>query len=190
MAQRVIKQIGATDIVEKGIVLERKIPIFYDLNELEESKNDFSKAEYLAIAQSYNEIEVWENATWEERKYLAPLLGVRYDYNNAPVLTFPKFEPLCSEREANHYEESEIIEEFHRRLGLKGIEDYQIGKIIEGFYKVCRDHYLNTGDIIENLSNLGWHPFFGCRIIDYGLSKEIFNTYMNWGKENEVSCNV
>lgn len=183
MAQRFIKQIGATDIVEKGIALERIIPIFTDLEELEES-NELEKGEYLAVAQSYNEIKVWEDATWEERKYLAPLLGVRYDYNNAPILAFPKFEPLCSEREANRFEESEIIEEFHKRLGVKGLEDYQIGKIIEGFYQVCHEHCLNADDVIENLSNIGWHPVLGCRIIDYGLSKSIFYKYINWEKEN------
>lgn len=173
-------------MVEKVISLQRKIPIFSNLEELDES-DELEKGEYLAVAQSYNEIEVWENATWEERKYLAPLLGVHYDYNNAPVLTFPKFEPLCSEREANHYEESEIIEEFHRRLGMKGMEDFQIGEIIEGFYQICRDYCLNAEDIIENLSNLGWHPTFGCRIIDYGLSKSIFYKYVNWEKENVQS---
>lgn len=184
MPQRIVKNCGNSGLIEKSISIERMIPRFGCLERLEEEHEELTKAEYLAIAQSYNEIEVWENASWEERKYLAPLLGVRYDYNNTPVLMFPKFEPLCCEREANHYEESEIVEEFHRRLGVKGVEDYEIGKTIEGFYRLCRDHDLSIEDIVENLSNLGWHPIFGCRIIDYGLSNQIFYNYVNWEKEN------
>lgn len=183
MAQRKVKKRGETHLVEKKIVLEDKFPFFSCLQEVEEQKNDLTKEQYLAIAQSFNEIEVWENASWKERQLLAPIVDMRYDFNNAPILILPKFEPLCGETEANYYEESEVIEEFHRRLALKGLEDYQIGKTIEGFYKICENYNLNPADVVENLSNIGWHPLFGCRIIDYGLSNQIFYNYTHWEEE-------
>lgn len=178
MAQREIRNIGVSDLIEKRVPLKRKIPIFISIQEL--NNEELTKTEYLAVAQSYNEMKVWETLSWEERKFFAPILNVQYDHNNAPILTLPRFEPLCSETEANRYEESEIIEAFHCKLNLKGLEDYQIGKIIEGFYETCRKYDLNCEDIIENLSNIGWHPIFGCRIIDYGLSNEIFYNYTHW----------
>lgn len=180
MAQRIIDNCGALDIVEKGIILDRKIPFFSHLDEVEDNRHLLTKGEYLAVAQSFNEIELWEEATWEEKQLLSPIMGVRHDFNNAPILLLPKFEPLCSEKEAYRFEESEVIDEFHLQLSLKGMEDYEIGKTLEGFYRLCEDYDLNTEDIIENLSNIGWNPILGCRIIDYGLSNTIFNNYVKW----------
>lgn len=184
MAQRIIDNCGAIDVVEKGILLDRKIPFFSHLEEVEDNRQLLTKGEYLAVAQTFNEIEVWEKASWEEKQLLCPIMGVRHDFNNAPVLLLPKFEPLCSEKEAWRYEENEVVEEFHRRLNLKGLEDYEIGKLLDGFYRLCEERDLNTEDVIENLSNIGWNPVFGCRVIDYGLSNTIFNNYVGWEIKN------
>lgn len=183
MVQREVKDVESIAIVKKQITLSRKIPLFSSLEELEET-DELKKDEYLAVAQSYNEIALWEEATWEEKQLLCPIINVYYDFNNAPVLVLPKFEPLCSEKEANYYEESEVIEEYHRRLGLKGYDDYNIGKFLERVYQFCENHDLDSADVIENLSNVGWHPLFGCRVIDYGLSDTIFYHYTHWGEEN------
>ncbi len=182
MAQREVKDCGSLEIVEKEIDLQRRIPLFHSLEEVENERNELSRGEYLAVAQSFNELALWNAASWEEKELLCPILGYHHNYYNAPILLIPKFEPLCGEVEANRYEESDVIEEIHTRLGLKKMEDYQIGKTIERIYKFCEDYDLDPADVVENLSNIGWHPKFGCRIIDYGLSNQIFYNYTHWGE--------
>lgn len=180
MACRKIKDCGETQLVQKVVDFERKIPKIYSTIELAEHKEDFTKSEYLTLAQQFNEKEMWDEADWKERKLLAPLLDFSYDHLNHPILTYPRFTPLMTTLEAYRFEEEEIVNELHLRLAVKGMTDDEIGKFLEGCYQLCRDYALDTDDIIGNVNNIGWHDVLGVRIIDFGLSDSIYDNYLHW----------
>ena len=65
---------NSSEYIQKTIDINRKIPLIYSLEELEENEKEFTKKEYLSIAQSLMEMEIWDNSSWEERQILAPIL--------------------------------------------------------------------------------------------------------------------
>lgn len=178
MATRKIKSLSS-GYVQKIPDVMRYIPRLSCSADLDEHLDEFTKKEALALYQTLNEIEIWDCATWEERSILAPIVGVSYNHNNVPVVTFPRFTPLCSEEDAMFLEEDEAIVMLQEKLNMFGYNDEQIGFFIEQITNFCIDYNVSEEDILRNLNNVGYHPVFGVRIIDYGLSgKEVewYNT--------------
>ena len=182
MSIRKVKPYGNSDFIQKTIDIDRKISYITDLYELAAHEDEFTKREYLSIYQSLAEAEVWNDASWEERKILSPLIDFYYDHNNCPVLIYPRFEPLATETESFRFEDEELIGELQRRLAVKGMTDDEIGDFITNIMSFCDYYDMNESDILRNLNNLGWSPVFGARIIDYGLSNEMIDKF--YSKEN------
>lgn len=176
MAIRKIKNLNS-GYVQKTIDINRHIPVLQNPSDLDEHIDEFTKKEALALYQSLNEIDIWENADWEERSILAPIVGVSYNNYNIPIITFPKFVPLVSEEETYELEEDEAIVELQEKMTEFGYTDEQIGMFLEQVTNFCTDWGINEEDILQNLNNVGYHPVFGVRIIDYGLTDEEVEWY-------------
>lgn len=176
MATRKIKNLNSS-FVQKSVDITRKIPKLDCASDLDEHLDEFSKKEALALYQSLNEIDIWESADWEERSILAPIVAVSYNNYNVPVITFPTFMPLCSEEEAEQMDEEEAIVMLQEKLNMLGYTDDQIGLFIEQITNFCIDWGVNEEDILQNLNNVGYHPIFGVRILDYGLTNEEVEWY-------------
>ena len=183
MSIRKVKPYGSSDFIQKTIDIERKIPLMYGLEDLSKHETEFTRREYLSLYQSFAEVELWNDSSWEERGILAPVVHFFYDINNRPVLVYPRFEPLATEEEIFRFEEEEVATELNYRLSQKGMTDDEIGIFIEKVLQFCDDYDMNENDTLLNLNNLGWNPIFGARIIDYGLSNEMIDKF--YGKEEE-----
>ena len=179
MSVRKIKPFRAKNsgFIQKVIDINRVIPTLHSIEELEENYENFSKIEYLALYQSLKEKEIWDNASWEERAVLAPIVDFFYDEYNCPVLVFPRFSPVASEEEACCLEDDECIPFLNNALALQGMEDGDIGKFIETTINVCTDFDLNEEDILYNLSNIGYNSIFSARILDYGVDSLIMEEF-------------
>ena len=177
MSIRKVKPFGNSDFIQKTIDIERKIPLMYGLQDLSAHEKDFTRREYLSLYQSFAEVELWNDCSWEERGILSPLVDFFYDTNNRPVLVYPRFEPLAREEETFRFEETEAVSELHQRLVKKGISDEKIGVFIEKVISFCDDYDMDEADILYNLNNLGWNDTFQVRIIDYGLSNEMVRKF-------------
>lgn len=173
MSIRKIKPYKSSDFIQKTIDIDRKISYIADLNDLAAHKDEFTKREYLSIYQSFAEVDIWDDASWEERKILSPIIDFFYDHNNCPVLIYPRFEPLDSEESIFRYDEDEIPIELQKKLSTKGMTDESIGVFLNSIINFCYKYDLNEEDIILNFSNIGWNKIFGTRIIDFGLTNKI-----------------
>ena len=183
MSIRKVKPYGNSDFIQKTIDIERKIPLMCGLQDLSDHEKEFTQREYLSLYQSFAEVELWNDCSWEERGILAPVVHFFYDINNRPVLVYPRFEPLAAEEEIFRFEEEEVVTELNYRLSQRGMTDDEIGIFIEKVLQFCDDYDMNENDTLLNLNNLGWNPIFGARIIDYGLSNEMIDKF--YGKEEE-----
>lgn len=168
---------ASNEFIQKSVSLKGKIPLIKNLDELKAHKKDFTKSEYMALYQQFAEIKIYDEATWEERKLLAPLLDYFYDKNNSPVLIYPCFEPLVPENEEFRFDEEEVIIELQKRLARKGMSDEEIGLFVEGITEICDIFDLNDDDCLLNLNNIGWSDIFGPRIIDWGLTNDLCKEY-------------
>lgn len=167
------------EFIQKSVNLKWKIPLMTNLVELEKNKTLFNKTEYLSLYQQYKEQEIYDSATWEERKILAPLLDYYFDNNNTLVLIFPRFEPLVEEDGEFRFSEEEIISILQEKLCKKGLSDEEVGQFIQQVINFCEDFDINEDDCLLNLNNIGWSNTFGPRIIDWGLTNSICKEYYN-----------
>ena len=178
MSSRKVKACGNSDFIQKTLDIDRKIPLLADLDDLTAHEDEFTKREYLSIYQSLAEIEIWNDASWEERKLLSPLIDFYYDHNNCPVLIYPRFEPLETEESIFRYDEDEIPIELQKKLSVKGMTDESIGIFLNNIINFCYKYDLNEDDILLNFSNLGWNKVFGVRIVDFGLTNEMNKKFL------------
>lgn len=178
MASRKVKVCGNSDFIQKTLDINRKIPLLTDLDDLAAHEDEFTKREYLSIYQSLAEIEIWDDASWEERKLLSPLIDFYYDHNNCPVLIYPRFNPLETEESIFRYDEDEIPIELQKKLSVKGMTDESIGIFLNNIINFCYKYDLNEDDILLNFSNLGWNKVFGVRIVDFGLTNEMNKKFL------------
>ena len=178
MSSRKVKVCGNSDFIQKTLDINRKIPLLADLDDLAAHEDEFTKREYLSIYQSLAEIEIWNDASWEERKLLSPLIDFYYDHNNCPVLIYPCFEPLESEESIFRYDEDEIPIKLQKKLSVKGMTDETIGVFLNNIINFCYKYDLNEDDILLNFSNLGWNKVFGVRIVDFGLTNEMNKKFL------------
>ena len=108
-----------------------------------------------AIVQQYNEIILYDAATFEERLLLAPQISIKLSpINKLPTIIYPRFTPLMEEKEVWSKSERDCMIALGARFNELHIPD---------------EYGLRADDILLNPSNIGWHPILGLRIIDYGL---------------------
>ena len=67
MSIRKVKPYGNSDFIQKTIDIERKIPLMYGLQDLSNHEKEFTQREYLSLYQSFAEVELWNDSSWEER---------------------------------------------------------------------------------------------------------------------------
>lgn len=116
-------------------------------------------------------IDVWENSSWSERSILAPIVNVKYDRNNVPILVCPYFEPICSNEEAECLEEDEAIAILQEKMFMFNQTEEQIVKFFESIDKFCAKHEIDISNVLRKLNNIGYNPNFGFRIINYGIKE-------------------
>lgn len=123
-----------------------------------------------AVIQQYNEYVIYNN--WRGNNVLAPIINVKWDERNLPILIYPKFIPLIEDD--NFYKLSD--EENFVKLGIMGAYfgyDFEyISNFIQEVRDVCEEFNLREDDIFYNLSNIGFNSQYGLRIIDYGLADD------------------
>lgn len=173
-------------LIKKVVPLKRKIQRLDNLNELIANKEYFTKREYLMLYQQFLELDIYDSANWKQRKILAPIIDFTYDHNNAPVLVYPKFQPLATETEAFRLDEDEAVAAIQSFLTENSsMEDEEIGNFINDITDFCDSYDLRQDDVLLNLSNLGYSPIFGPRIIDYGLDYDVAAYFMKRDNEDE-----
>ena len=163
--------------IKKYISFDRKIPYLTGTYDLEKHKNLFKKEEYVSLYQQFTELEIFEECSREERQLLAPIVNIEYSKNNAPVLTFPNFSPLLTPEKAVFLSEEDSIAYLQNEFSIKGYEDNEIGKFLESIIHFCDEYNLVLDDCLFNLSNIGYNEIFGFRLIDYGLTNELMETF-------------
>lgn len=132
-----------------------------------------SKLKDNSINQSLTEIQIWNNASEEERELLAPLIHYFFDENDLPVLIFPRFKPLLSEEEMSYLPSELVLCKLYSILQDKGLCSADAYSFIQKVIRFCENQGINEDDILNNLNNLGWNKDYGVRIIDYGLDDEM-----------------
>ena len=122
-----------------------------------------------AIEQQYNEWFTWYTSSEECRRMLAPIVDTGYDEYCLPILYFPKFIPLVDENAVYKYNNMENF--IVMGMGLKKFHvlEEEIINFMRNIPSLCDCLELNEEDILNNPSNICFHPIFGLRIIDYGL---------------------
>lgn len=167
---RTVIQKGA--YVYKRPNVNRYIKKITDLEELIACRKEFSKEEYYCLYQTFLELYVYEVASYEQRNLLAPPIRVFYDNKNVPVVVFPYIQPICTIEQAHSLEEDEVFEVLTDKLYNLGMPDDQIGEALERISNLCEEFNLSLDDVLGNLSNCGYHPILGFRVLDYGLDEE------------------
>lgn len=124
-----------------------------------------------AIIQQYNEIFLYNEVDTYTRQILAPQCGILYnDKNRLPKIIYPKFKPLCDDKTIWQYNEQNCLVLFGFLAAQNQISRYDLFTFIEQVKEFCTNWNLCEDDILLNPSNIGVHPVFGLRILDYGLT--------------------
>lgn len=173
MSSRVIELHGCN--VRKIVPLIKSMHIqFPSLTEFLEDyetlkyHESLSIIEWSAIVQQYTEWFNW-NAYGGKDSVLAPIIGTSVDINTGlPILCFPKFTPIAAENEA--FPDDYLLIFVGMRAKALGITEKEMRQFIKQVQSACFDLCLEESDIITNPSNIGYHPDYGLKIIDYGLS--------------------
>ena len=127
----------------------------------------------LACAQQMNEISLWNLSTPQERKILAPIIDLEYNKDGPPSLIMPRFQPLCLESES--FQQHHDIDKY---LDKNGITRNEWNNFKEQVVEFCDNWALADEDLLNNYNNIGFHPCFGIRLLDYGLSTLILENYL------------
>lgn len=187
MCLRKVSDYRSPYLIQKSVSLNRKIQKIKNLEDLVENKEYFTKREYLMLYQQFLELEIYNDATWDERAIIAPIIDFFYDRSNCPVLVYPKFEPIASESDSFRLDEDEAIAAIQEFLSKKGLDDNEIGIFIQKIINFCDEYNLRQDDILLNVNNLGYSEIFGPRIIDYGLDYEVADYFIK-KDSNENEC--
>lgn len=178
MSVRTIERVGTTELVKKSVEGSKPLPRIQDLEDLESFTDILSGFQYLALYQIFKEIQIWDSSTWETKNLLAPILSFDYDELQRPFLVFPYFEPLTTEEEANKLTFADARDKILSFLESKGINHSKAYDFIRRVRLFCNEWNLNEEDILFNLNNLGWNDTFGIRILDYGLTEDLVQDYL------------
>lgn len=174
MSSRQIKKLGNTvlKVVPTFDCLENvEFPIWDDTEEIYKILDGVPQLCKSAVIQQYNEYIIY-NELRANSKILAPILNCFWDERNLPILQYPIFKPFAADE--NFYQLSD--EENLIQLGILGAHFGYDLKYISNFIKevreICEEFNLREDDILCNLSNIGFNPNYGIRVIDYGLIDE------------------
>lgn len=167
---------GTTEYIEKHIPMSQKLEkiFFYDVTNVEELEkvfveNSCTNYERNAIIQQYNEIDIWQTT---HSNILAPQLEVKYEINGLPIIVYPRFTPLIDESEVWKSTVEQLWMKLGRRAAKLDIWEDDLFHFLEEARSFCIDNNLCEEDVFINPSNIGWHKYFGLRIIDYGLMED------------------
>ena len=166
---RTVTQEGA--FIYKRPNVNRYIRKIEDLEELIICKKEFTPEEYYCLYQTFLELYVYEVASYKQRNLLAPPVRVFYDNKNVPVVVFPYIQPICTIEQAHELEQDEVFEVLTDKLYKLGMPDDQIGEALERISNLCEEFNLSLDDILGNLSNCGYNPVLGFRVLDYGIDE-------------------
>ena len=119
-----------------------------------------------AVIQQYNEYIVGMNSY---SNALAPISFISTDERNIPIIGFPYCEPIVKSAEYYPYNDEESLMKLGAFSAEKGINFETVRRFILDVNKVCLEYDLNSDDIWYNLTNIGYNPSLGLRVIDYGL---------------------
>ena len=175
MSSRQIIDCGATikKVVPPFPELENKkfpYPLEPDGNIQEQIYNllkDMPKLAQSAITQQYNEYYIFRYT--ENKEAIAPIQYFSRDERGLPILEFPKFIPLASDKTFYRFTDEESLIEFGRIAGKLNVDFKEIKDFIEKVKNLCYEFDLYIDDMMYNLSNMGYNKDYGFRIIDYGL---------------------
>ena len=178
MSVRTIEHSAVIETVKKSVEGSKPLPRINDLEDLEDFADILSGIQYLALYQIFKEVQIWDSSSWETRNLLAPILDFNYDELQRPYLIFPFFEPLTTEEEANRLTFADARDKILSFLESKGINHSEAYDFIRRVRLFCDEWNLNEEDILFNLNNLGWNDAFGIRILDYGLTEDLIQDYL------------
>lgn len=151
----------------------------FEINSLEEVKqlkNTLTTQEYDGLYQNLYEVELWDVLPWEYRRILCPILNYDAKTYTLTMLCIP---PLMDEVEAMKVAEDKCISKIVEIAGQLGATTTEIDDFFHKLKILCNSTDLVIEDILHNLSNIGYHPNFGLRVIDYGLSQELLEEEAN-----------
>lgn len=155
-----------------SVFINIRLPTFdeYENDPILNLSNDIKPEIKTAIEQQYNEWYSWFTSPEDIRKYLAPIIGTGWDqYSNTPTLYFPRFIPILDEKVVSTHNNQENLILMGAQINQLHIKDFMT--FFRAIPEICNYLDLNEEDIIYNPSNIGFHPIFGLRIIDYGLPR-------------------
>ena len=178
MSVRTIERFATVETVRKSVEGSQPLPRINDLEDLEDFTDILSGIQYLALYQIFKEVQIWDSSNWETRNLLAPILDFNYDELQRPYLIFPFFEPLTTEEEANKLTFADARDKILSFLESKGINHSEAYDFIRRVRLFCNEWNLNEEDILFNLNNLGWNDAFGIRILDYGLTEDLVQDFL------------
>lgn len=184
MACREITILDNTDYIIKAIPISKDsnlnevewpepYSVVNNINQLEKCFKDSNCNNFLkqAIIQQYNEILLYHEVDMYDRLLLAPQCSVSISKPGAlPEIIYPKFIPLCSDSDIWKYDEKECLILLGMRAKEYNIISKQLFHFLNSAQNLCLNWNLREEDILYNPSNIGYHPIFGLRIIDYGLA--------------------
>lgn len=104
---------------------------------------------------------------------MAPIITIKTEKNNLPLLYFPYFIPLMSDEKVWKYTDQELLILTGIRATGFGISEEEILTFFSKLPSFCEKYDLREDDLFFNPSNIGWNPNYGLRIIDYGLKEDI-----------------
>lgn len=125
-----------------------------------------------AIIQQYNEIFIYEVLDMKARQLVAPQINITFDKYNLPIIEYINCPSLMTQDEVYNYNENEL----YTLLGFRAKEAEVTEKSLINFLRnvndFCSEYELNTEDILNNPSNIGYNPWLGLRVIDFGLMND------------------
>lgn len=163
--------------IMKVPAIDFPIPYIENLQELEERRHLFKPEHFYALYQTFLELEVYKNATPEQRNHLAVPLHVSYNFRNVPQVVFASTPPLMTADEASQIEEDDCLYNLQELLILRGLDEQKIEQQINEIYDLVEDFSLC--DIWENLSNIALTPWNELILTDYGLDEHYLKEYAN-----------
>lgn len=182
MPCRIVTPVGDGSIIRKTVPINSptKLPLLVNYLEDESlldkylKELDLTARENYMIKQQYYEYFVWSYSEDKYKDILAPIIFAADYINSPPALYFPKFTPLADDEEIWHWNNNQSIAILGMRSAYLGVSEEDILKFFDTVYSLTIAFELVEEDIIFNPSNVGFHPHYGLRLIDYGLKSDVF----------------
>jgi hypothetical protein len=142
------------------------------LKDVWDKKEELSKETFDSLYQTIYEKELW--STGEYNDILCPV--VRY-FPFFCVVEMKYIEPIMSRERSEQIGEEDSIAFLTKIVLERGGTEAEISTFVHRVFNLCQNTDLAIEDILYNLSNIGYSKELGIRIIDYGFSKELEETY-------------